>query len=671
MALMRQRIRHWLWLGWFAALWGVAPVVYAATTPSTITVVMDNNYPPYTFLDAEGHLQGILKDTWDLWSKHTGIAVNIEAMDWSQAQAQMAAGQADVIDTIFETPERRKHYDFSAPYADIDVSIFFNRKISGIVDADSLRGFTVGVKAGDACIDTLQQHHITSLKSYPSYEAMIDAAARDDVVVFCIDKPPAMYFLYKKGLSQRFNYTRPLSVGQFHWAVRQGDTALKQLIAGGFAQITASERQQIHEKWLGSALTNGLSVMTTRGIIEALLVVLGVIGCLAFWNWSLQLRVEAKTAEQAAAQKIIEEQNMRFSMASDAAGLGFWDYDPYSGRIEWDDWMYRIYHREREQYANPTELWENATHPEDRAQKTQNLNEAILGGCEFDTEYRILLPDGAIHHVKSLASAIRDTNGQAIRLFGITFDVTKERRAEQRQLQLVNQLTRINDELNSFAYVASHDLKSPLRGIDQLATWITEDLGDTLSEDTRNYLRLMRSRINRMEMLLDDLLTYSRVGRISDDVVTVNTHELVQAAFDLTASGGKQIVLHLADDMPVLQTRKVPLELVFRNLIGNAIKHHDKKQGIIEVSANPVENGIEFAVKDDGPGVPLEHQQRIFAMFQTLKPRDEVEGSGIGLALVKKAVESVGGKVTLESDGQHGCTFRFTWPTVIPEEQST
>ena len=131
--------------------------------------------------------------------------------------------------------------------------------------------------------------------------------------------------------------------------------------------------------------------------------------------------------------------------------------------------------------------------------------------------------------------------------------------------------------------------------------------------------------------------------------------------FEMT-SPEKQIRLQAATDLPVLQTRKVPLELVLRNLINNAIKHHDKPEGVIAVSARPIADGYEFAVSDDGPGIPLEHQQRVFAMFQTLKPRDEVEGSGIGLALVKKAVESMGGVVSVESDGIRGCTFRFTWP---------
>lgn len=237
--------------------------------------------------------------------------------------------------------------------------------------------------------------------------------------------------------------------------------------------------------------------------------------------------------------------------------------------------------------------------------------------------------------------------------------------ASQEEIAKINvRLARSNEELDNFAYVASHDLKSPLRGIDQLATWIGEDLGDHLGPETMEHLRLIRSRIHRMEMLLDDLLAYSRVGRVDGEVTEVDTHTLIEEIYDLIAAD-KSMHLTISDDMPVLLTKRVPLELVFRNVIGNAVKHHDKEQGIINVSARRVADGVEFTIQDDGPGIPLEHQQRVFAMFQTLKPRDEIEGSGIGLSLVKKTVEGVGGKIFLESDGQLGCTFRFIWPTLI------
>jgi PAS domain S-box-containing protein len=273
-----------------------------------------------------------------------------------------------------------------------------------------------------------------------------------------------------------------------------------------------------------------------------------------------------------------------------------------------------------------------------------------------------LRKDGSEFPVEIGLNPIMTSTG--LKVLSAIVDITARKQSEVQLSNLVGQLTRSNDDLNNFAYVASHDLKSPLRGVDQLATWIEEDLGGSLNSETQSHLRLMRSRINRMEMLLDDLLAYSRVGQSDNPVAAVNTGNLVRDIFELAASR-KNIALIVATDMPVIRAQKVPLELVLRNLINNAIKHHDKPQGTIRVEAQPYPGGYEFTVEDDGPGIPAEHQKRVFTIFQTLKPRDEVEGSGMGLAIVKKAVETAGGAVTLESDGKLGCVFRFTWPTQL------
>lgn len=237
------------------------------------------------------------------------------------------------------------------------------------------------------------------------------------------------------------------------------------------------------------------------------------------------------------------------------------------------------------------------------------------------------------------------------------------RLADKVEIQL-KELTIINTELDNFVYVASHDLKSPLRGLEQLASWIEEDLSDSLDPETQENLRDMHKRINRMEQLLDDLLDYSLIGRSQGQVTQVNTKALVKDVFDRTAHH-KNIRLQVSENLPTLKAHRTPLEIIFRNLISNALKHHDKQNGLISISASSTAEGVEFSITDDGPGISLEHQQRVFTMFQTLKPRDEVEGSGMGLALVKKSIESVGGWVKLESDGEHGCTFRFMWPTTM------
>lgn len=268
------------------------------------------------------------------------------------------------------------------------------------------------------------------------------------------------------------------------------------------------------------------------------------------------------------------------------------------------------------------------------------------------------------HHIPIEVSLATFGEGANSRVIAIIIDVS-ERNDAQRQIETqLKELTSVNAELDNFAYVASHDLKSPLRGIEQIASWIEEDLSDSLDPDTQENLHHMRSRIKRMGALLDDLLDYSRAGREKGELIQVDTQDLVNSVFDLAANE-KGIRLQTTEKMPTLQTHRTPLEMVFRNLITNAIKHHDKPRGLISISAITTDEGTEFSVTDDGPGIIPEHQQRVFAMFQTLKPRDEVEGSGMGLALVKKIIESFGGWVTLESDGSCGCTFRFLWPATI------
>jgi signal transduction histidine kinase len=244
-------------------------------------------------------------------------------------------------------------------------------------------------------------------------------------------------------------------------------------------------------------------------------------------------------------------------------------------------------------------------------------------------------------------------------------EIRDREQAELELQKLYRQLVRTNEELENFAYVASHDLKSPLRGIHNLADWLAEDLEPVLNEDAKRHLGLMQNRVARMEGLLDSLLQYSRIGRMEDKISLVDTGQLL-SDLGLLLNIPDGIKINIEGGMPVLETSKTPLEIVFRNLIDNAVKHHDKPVGEIKITAREQGNLVEFTVTDDGPGIPVEFQQKIFDIFQTLKPRDEVEGSGMGLAMVKKALERHGGSITLESDpaSKRGSSFIFTWPKV-------
>ncbi|TWT40471.1 Sensor protein FixL [Phycisphaerae bacterium RAS1] len=256
---------------------------------------------------------------------------------------------------------------------------------------------------------------------------------------------------------------------------------------------------------------------------------------------------------------------------------------------------------------------------------------------------------------------------------GVVQDISVRKALENSRAELLHavqdtaaELARSNKDLEEFAYVASHDLRAPLRAIKNLAEWMAEDLAPHLGDENGQRMSLLLNRVMRLDRLIDDLLQYSRAGRVLGKVHTVDVDELVDEIIELgAATPGIEIVK--TSPLPKLETASAPLQQVLRNLIGNAIKHHDGAVGRIEVSARRVGAFFEFTVSDDGPGIAPEFHQRVFGLFETLKPRDTVEGSGMGLAVVKRTVERFGGTVALESDGRRGSTFRFTWPAEIVE----
>ena len=226
----------------------------------------------------------------------------------------------------------------------------------------------------------------------------------------------------------------------------------------------------------------------------------------------------------------------------------------------------------------------------------------------------------------------------------------------------IRQLERRNQELDQFAYVVSHDLKAPLRGIETASRWIEEDLGQDVPEHIREFLVLMRTRVRRMEHLITGILDLARVGRTPQADEAVFVRQLLREIIDsLELPAGFEVELPFY--LPTLHTNRVQLEQVFTNLISNAAKyHHDPAHAHVSIGCVETSDSYTFSVTDNGPGIAPEYHERIFIIFQTLTERDTLESTGVGLAIVKKIVERRGGTIRVESAEGAGASFIFTWP---------
>jgi PAS domain S-box-containing protein len=376
------------------------------------------------------------------------------------------------------------------------------------------------------------------------------------------------------------------------------------------------------------------------------------------------------------AEEALRISNKRYAIVAKATNDSIWDWDFATNRVERPDKP--LESLLGYQHIGPSEVdsfWESHVHPDDWRRITESRNKLFedLNENYWEDEYRFLKPDGSYATVYDRGYILRDNNGKAIRMIGASRDISKLKESEIK-LKLLNQelearakeLVASNQELEQFAYVASHDLQEPLRMVTNFLTQIEKKYTDLLDEKGKTYIHFAVDGAKRMRQMILDLLEFSRAGRNIDRPEEVNLNVLVKDILNLHQ---KQIeetkaVVEISD-LPTLAIPKTGIRQVFQNLISNSLKYNQLKKGVIpqvSICAKDFETHWQFEIKDNGIGIDSQYFEKIFIIFQRLHDRSEYSGTGIGLAITRKIIENFDGKIWIESEIEKGTSFFFTLP---------
>lgn len=304
----------------------------------------------------------------------------------------------------------------------------------------------------------------------------------------------------------------------------------------------------------------------------------------------------------------------------------------------------------------------NITYIDDAENDVRLYNDLIEGNIEsYNIEKRYIRKDEKVIWANVKMSYIQNVGEDFQFIITMIEDITHQKENEEQQLKLVRRLEETNMELDNFAYIVSHDLKAPLRGIGSLANWLVTDYKDKLDKEGMDIINLMENRVERLKNFIDGILQYSRVTRVKENYVDIDLNKLVSEVIELICPP-QNIHINIESILPVIKGETIYIEQVFQNLISNSIKFMDKPEGYISIDFEDIGDYWKLSVADNGIGIDEKYFNKIFMIFQTLQPRDKFESTGVGLSIVKKIIETNGGKIWLKSEVGKGATFYFTIP---------
>jgi PAS domain S-box-containing protein len=340
--------------------------------------------------------------------------------------------------------------------------------------------------------------------------------------------------------------------------------------------------------------------------------------------------------------------------------MGTWTYEINPPLIRWSPELEQIFGLAPGAFGGTEQDFLNLIHPDDRHRVTAEIRRAIADAREYELEFRYGRVDGGTGWVSARGRPFYDNAGSLMRLAGVAMDVTERKRLEIELTRRTEELMRSNRDLEQFAFISSHDLQEPLRTIGTYVQLLARRYKGKLDSDAEDFIEFVVSGVRRMQEQIQALLEYSRVGMPGREVGPVEAENALSSALSNLESAIRMSgALITYDPLPVVESNTLELAQVFQNLISNAIKFRGDAAPRIHISAVPQKDKFLFSVRDNGMGIEPEYGRQIFEIFKRLHG-SEHDGTGIGLAICQKAIETHGGRIWVESEPGRGSTFFFT-----------
>jgi PAS domain S-box len=587
----------------------------AGETP--LRVVIDDNYPPYSFRDETGTLQGICIDYWHEWERVTGERVEVIGTKWETALDTIKSGNADVIDTLFPTEERKQQFDFMPSYASIEVPVFVHRSITGIRSLEDLKGLQIAVKAGDACIGYFHQAGLVNLVIYDSYSEIVQHAKDQDFRVFCMDKPASLYLMARSGIERDYSETLILYTGKFCRAVQKGNIRLLDRVQRGFDGMDPERRLEIERRWMGGTADIPVNY---RFIVIPAAIILFIILWLVLFITLLRQRVAQKTRELEFHIEKLEASERRNRAIIQALPDLYFIVDRNGTYLDGsfsDERLINI--PEGGLVGNNISAVFN---PEQVAILLEEIRLALENGGIRQIQYELVVPAGR----RTYESRLVAIDGNSV--LYIARDITDRLLHEELLRKSLREKEILIKEIH-------HRVKNNLQVISSLialqSEFFANDGDKALVQETQQRIQSM-AQLHEMLYQSKDFVSIdisSYLGGIID--------ELNVTYFMVTGRIG---IVKKIDCIPVNLEVALPLGLIVNELVSNAFKYAfpSFRAGIIEVSLKENGDDMVLTVRDDGVGI---------SGGITL----QTAGS-LGFVLIRSLTQQLGGTAKLTVD--HG-----------------